>query len=113
MTALGGERHHFVSTKALTSNGYSYTTAPAIRMTQADHYKTGSRGGGTTATAFTTQEIALLKAKKYQELMQLEVNDFKASSDPDGKYSSLADKYLDQIVATLARCEKYFGFVSQ
>lgn len=86
--------------------------APAVRMTQLDHYKTGSREGGTTALLYRAQETALLKAKKYQELLQLEVDDFKASKDPDNQYTTLADKYLDQKVSLLARYEKYFGFTS-
>lgn len=75
-------------------------------------FQTGSRGGGTTASAFRTQEKLLLAGKKYQALLQYEVDDFKTSKDPDNHYTTLADKYIDQWVSSLARYEKKIGFTS-
>jgi len=113
LAALGGERHHFVSASALAGSGYNSNTAPAIRMTQKDHYQTPSWGSSTSAVDFRYNETILLGQRKFQELCQMEVNGLKAASDPDGKFSNLQEKYFDQVVYSLYLSEQYFGFVSQ
>ena len=109
LDAKGGERHHFVSQDALKSGNYSVNTAYCIRMTRDDHMKTGSYGSSTVSRAYREEEKKLLKDKKYRELLQKEVDDFKAKKDPDGKFKNLSVKYYDEILICLAQYEKLFG----
>lgn len=109
LEAKGGERHHFVSQDALKSGNYSTNTAYCIRMTRDDHMKTGSYGSSTASRTYREEEKKLLKDKKYRELLQKEVDDFKAKKDPDGEFKNLSVKYYDEILICLAQYEKLFG----
>ena len=71
--------------------------------------KTGSYGSSTVSRAYREEEKKLLKDKKYRELLQKEVDDFKAKKDPDGKFKNLSVKYYDEILICLAQYEKLFG----
>ena len=105
ITPNGGERHHFVSQSALSENGYSTKTAYSIRMMTADHRNTGSYGNQN----YVKQESALLKNRQYEDLLQKEVNDFKAKRDCDGIERNLQLKYHMEIITCLVEYEKLFG----
>lgn len=109
MTANGGDRHHFVSSNALGSAGFNTNTAPAIRMMYRDHLNTPSWGSSSSAIAYRAQELSLLNAGKYEELLQMEVDGFYAEADSEGIYSSLASKYYDEMIDVLYLLENYFG----
>lgn len=105
ISALGGERHHFVSRACLESGGYNTNRAHAIRMTREDHKQTGSNSNA----LYVAEEKALLAAGKYSELLQKEVEDFQEKEDPDGFYPNLQQKYNEQIWPCLAYYETLFG----
>lgn len=108
LTANGGERHHFVSNNSLTSAGFS-SNAPCIRMLYRDHTKTSNYGNMITSKAFRQKELQLLKDKKYKDLLQMEVDSFKSTPDPGGAFSSLLNKYYDQVILVLYSYEQFFG----
>jgi hypothetical protein len=112
LSALGGERHHFVSNDALKKTSFKPNSAPAIRMLYADHVKTPSWGSSFDAKAYRDAEVNLLSNKKYEDLLQMEVNGLKAAQDSEGNYRNLQEKYLDQVVYTLYLSETYFGIRS-
>ena len=105
---LGGERHHFVSQNALSAYKYNTNQAFAIRMTHADHKKTGSWGSSNAAIAFRTTEKEYLANGQYQELLFFETNDMKAKLDSYEK-TKLSTKYSAEIVACLGYYESLFG----
>lgn len=107
MASLGGEKHHFVSSAALTANDYNKWTAPAMRMIYADHRKTPSCGGG--SASYIATEKSLLSSKQYQKLLQFEVDGMKNTADTEGLYSNLQLKYYDEIIVMLFEYEKLFG----
>lgn len=108
LQAKGGQRHHFVSNYALSSCRYNADTAPAIRMMAADHIYTPNWGSSASAVAFRNEEIRLIGAKRYEELLQMEVNGLKATPDSEGKYSNLQQKYYDEVIIALYLAEIYF-----
>lgn len=109
LTASGGERHHLVSNTSLTAYGFNANTAPSIRMLAEDHEKTPNWGSSSANIAFRAKEQELLKQKKYEELIKLEVDAFKSINDPEGKYSNLAAKYNDYLVVCAYYYYDYFG----
>lgn len=109
ITASGGERHHFVSKDSLTAFGFNSNTAPSIRMLAEDHAKTPNWGSSTAAANFRAKEQDLLRQRKYEDLISLEVEAFKNISDPEGKYSNLAAKYNDYLVLCAYYYYGYFG----
>lgn len=109
ITANGGERHHLVSQYALSTAGRNTNTAAAIRMTHFDHLKTPNYGSSAVTALFRAQEVTLLTQGNYEQLLQMEVNGFQGAIDPDGIYSTLADKYYDYLITALFLMEQYFG----
>lgn len=109
LDANGGERHHFVSKKALDTTGYDSKTAYAIRMIYEDHKLTGSWGSSNLAKDYRDEEIKLLKNGDFEELLQKEVDDLKAKDDPDGEYNNLQQKYYDAVIYSLYEYEQLFG----
>jgi len=109
LTANGGERHHFVSRDALSQSGWNTNTATAIRMTRLDHMQTPSYQNSTAAKLFRAQELSYLTAGQYEALLQLEVNSYQDTPDPDGIYNTLAKKYYEYISYALYYMELYFG----
>lgn len=104
-SANGGQRHHFVSKSALTSNGYNANNAYCIRMMTEDHMRTGSYGSPT----YVSQESTLLKNRLYESLLQKEVNDLKSAQDSEGIAGSLHQKYYNEVVTCLYQYEGLFG----
>lgn len=109
LAANGGERHHFVSRDALDATGYNSNIAYAIRMMYDDHIKTGSWGSYTSSKEYREEEKRLIKAMKFKELLQKEVDDLKAKKECEGTGISLCSKYYEQVVSCLAMYEKMFG----
>lgn len=109
MKAIGGERHHFVSNNALKATGFNSNKAPAVVMKNLDHAKTKSWGNSAAAVAYRNQEVNLIKAKKYKELIAMEVKGFTDAEDVDGKYQNLKVKYYDALVQLTLMTEQYFG----
>lgn len=105
--ARGGDRHHFVSKKALSSYGYNTNTATCIRMIRADHYKTGSYG----STSHIAQEEQYLANEQYKDLIAYEIDDFRIKGDSENIYASLYDKYYDAIVLCVIAYSDLFGVV--
>lgn len=104
----GGERHHFVSQSALNAYGYDTNKAFAIRMTQADHKLTGNWGNSAAAGNFRKQEKQYLANRQYEELIYMEVNDFKKKMDSYGK-EKLGFKYSPEIAACAIYYQDLFG----
>ncbi|MBH0333016.1 hypothetical protein ABH14_25260 [Brevibacillus brevis] len=90
LAALGGQRHHFVSRDALSRGGYDSNLAPAVRMLVSDHYNTPNYGG---ATKYRDEELVLLNAGKFEELLEKEIQGFKDAKDSEEIYSNLFTKY--------------------
>lgn len=109
MSALGGERHHFVSNDALKRASYNSDNAPAIRMIYRDHLNTPSWGSSFESIKYRDKEFDLLNSKKYVELLQMEVDGLKAAKDSEGKYSNLQIKYINEVLEVLYLSELYFG----
>lgn len=109
MSASGGERHHLISQDALNKSGFNSNSAPALRMLAEDHAKTPNWGNSTASNTFREKEKTLLKQKKYEDLIQLEVDAFKNISDPEGKSKNLAVKYNDYLVLCAYSYYNYFG----
>ncbi|MDN4600736.1 hypothetical protein P5G61_05825 [Paenibacillus sp. F6_3S_P_1C] len=109
ITASGGERHHFVSKDALGKASFNTNAAPSVRMITPDHAKTKSWGNSFESGVYRAKELELLKKKDYVALIRLEVQGFKDSVDPAGKFSSLESKYYDALVQVILLTEKYFG----
>lgn len=104
-TANGGQRHHFVSQSALSSNSYNSNTAYCIRMMTADHRKTGSYGN----SSYVNQESQMLRNRQYEALLRKEVDDLKSKQDCDGIAGTLQQKYNDEVVTCLFQYERLFG----
>ncbi|CAI8950009.1 Ricin B-type lectin domain-containing protein [Brevibacillus sp. IT-7CA2] len=110
MQPLGGQRHHVVSAKALKDSGISNTgNFPAIRMMYDDHQETPSWGNSHAAQRFKEQELEYLSNQDYKGLMRFEVDALKEVKDPENKFSSLAHKYNDYLVAAAVLVYEYFG----
>ncbi|WP_028545255.1 hypothetical protein [Paenibacillus taiwanensis] len=111
MEPLGGERHHIVSKKALTDAGYNADTAAALRMIFRDHEKTPNWGNSAASKVYQAEELRLLKAKKFTELLTMEAASFR--SLPDGevpaRFSNLEQKYYPELLVTLDIADRYFG----
>ncbi|SEL81213.1 hypothetical protein [Paenibacillus sp. OK003] len=109
IAALGGERHHFVAANSLTKAGFLSTNFPAIRMMYDDHYLTPNWGSRAESVVFRDKEVALMKAKKFKELLQFELDEFAKIKDPDGYFANLQRKYYQEVLVVLDLSEKYFG----
>ncbi|MNW50456.1 hypothetical protein D3C74_279090 [compost metagenome] len=109
MSALGGERHHFVSDKSLAITGFKAASAPAIRMMYRDHLNTPSWGTGAAAKAYRENEQRLLKNKQYEDVIRLEISGLKNAADSEGKVINLEQKYYSEVVSAILLTEKYFG----
>ncbi|OKP92287.1 hypothetical protein A3842_02430 [Paenibacillus sp. P3E] len=109
MSALGGERHHFVSNDALKRASFNSNAAPAIRMLYRDHLNTPSWGSSLQSDIYRDKEFDLLNAKKYVDLLQMEVDGLKAAKDSEGKYKNLQVKYINEVVEALYLSEIYYG----
>ena len=109
LDALGGQRHHLVASTVLGANGFNINTAPTIRMITTDHYQTPNWGNFEKSKAHRAKEDELLKQKKYEELIQMEVDALKTIPDPDGKYPSLASKYSTALAQCALLYYAYFG----
>lgn len=75
MLAYEGQRHHIPSDSVSTVTTYS---GPAIRMLKEDHRMTASCGGSTAAKNFRAKEEALINAGKFDEAMQLGIDDVRS-----------------------------------
>ncbi|MEE4561240.1 hypothetical protein [Paenibacillus polymyxa] len=113
LKALGGERHHFVSDNALTSEGFNAKVAPAVRMLYRDHLNTPSWGSRASSLEFRSKEQEFLKKKDFKELLRFEVSGLKEAADSEGDYKNLQEKYYDSLVTVLLLSEKYFGIEDQ
>lgn len=109
ITANGGERHHLVSSSALSKAGFNTNTAAVIRMITRDHANTSSWGSGTEQSNFRIKELTLIQSGNYQQLLQLEVDGLKRSVDSEGIYPNLQQKYYDEVLVALFIMEEYFG----
>lgn len=109
LEALGGERHHFVSRDALTKAKFNAQTAPSIRMMKDDHLLTPNWGRGALADAYRAKEGEFLKAQKYYELLNWELEEFGKLQDPERKFSSLKAKYAPELSVLIDYAFVYFG----
>ncbi|WP_411342601.1 hypothetical protein ACE3MZ_13055 [Paenibacillus sp. WLX1005] len=108
MAALGGERHHIVSSNSLTSAGLSSYSAPAVRMILKDHKQTKNYGSSTDAKAYRAKELQYLKNKQYEQVLHYSIDNLKNVPDPGGVYNSLADKYSSALGDALVYAYSYF-----
>lgn len=77
MKAYGGHRHHCPAKNNLELANVSVYNGPAIRMIVADHKKTASYGNNPGAPTHRNKQKALIKAGKFDEAMQLDVDDLR------------------------------------
>lgn len=78
LKAYDGQRHHMPSTYALgaTSKVSTYS-GPCIRMITAEHRKTASYGGSTSAKSFRNKEKKLVKQGKFLAAQKLGTSDIR------------------------------------
>lgn len=105
LTANGGQRHHFIPAASLTANGFNSNEAYCIRMMTADHKLTGSYGSSSYVRNITT----LLSNGQYHDAIEHEVNDLKATSDSEGQYTSLQQKYYVHVINCIYYYKQLFG----
>ncbi|WP_202032978.1 MULTISPECIES: hypothetical protein [unclassified Paenibacillus] len=109
MAAMGGERHHIVSSAALKSVGLSSYAGPAMRMLTKDHKLTPNHANSTEAQNYRAKELQYLKNKQYQELLNFTVDNLKKIADPGGGYGTLANKYRYALSDALFYAHQYFN----
>ena len=95
LLALDGHRHHIPSQAALKDNNINTNTAPAIRMTVADHKRTATYGNTLKSKTFVLQEKILLKQGKFLVAQALGIKDVKMLFPGSTKY----DKALEKMVS--------------
>jgi hypothetical protein len=91
VSAMGGERHHCFAADAYTKTtvdkydssrkdigNVTYYSGPCILMTTADHQKTASWGSSTSAAAYRSQQLTLVKQGKYLAAMQMDIDDIRS-----------------------------------
>ncbi|WP_322922421.1 hypothetical protein [Paenibacillus campi] len=109
MAALGGERHHIVSSNSLSSVGLSSYSAPAVRMILKDHKTTKNYGSSAASKAYRAKELQYLKNKQYEQVLHYSIDNLKNVTDPGGVYNSLADKYASSLGDALVYAYSYFN----
>lgn len=105
MEANGGQRHHFIPAKSLSTNGFNTGSAYCIRMMTDDHYNTGSYGSAQHVSTITT----LLSKRAYHDAIQHEVDDFKSQDDSEGIYRNLQEKYYYEMIDCIYYYKQLFG----
>lgn len=71
----GHERHHM---PAQSTTGRPRNCTPAIRMETADHRETASWGPGRKPQAYRQKQERLVKAGKFEEAFELDVQDIRS-----------------------------------
>ncbi len=90
MAAYDGQRHHIPSDSVTSITTYS---GPAIRMVTADHRLTASYGSSASAISFRAQEAALIAEGKFDEAMQLGIDDIRSL------FGTKYDKAIAQMIS--------------
>lgn len=90
MAAYDGQRHHIPSDSVTSITTYS---GPAIRMITADHRLTASYGSSASAISFRAQEAALIAEGKFDEAMQLGIDDIRSL------FGTKYDKAIAQMIS--------------
>ena len=94
MQALGGQRHHMPSSKALSTTGVlSQNDGAAVRMITTDHYRTASYGNTDAAVSFRTKEITQINNGKFLAAQKLGITDLQSN------FGSKYDKAINEMVA--------------
>lgn len=90
MAAYDGQRHHIPSDSVTSITTYS---GPAIRMLTSDHRLTASYGSSASAISFRAQEAALIAEGKFDEAMQLGIDDIRSL------FGTKYDKAIAQMIS--------------
>lgn len=90
MAAYDGQRHHIPSDSVTSITTYS---GPAIRMITADHRLTASYGSSASAISFRAQEAALIAEGKFDEAMQMGIDDIRSL------FGTKYDKAIAQMIS--------------
>jgi hypothetical protein len=91
--------HHMPSDSSLyVANKLDRGSAPAIIMDAADHVKTASNGNTLASRAYQTKQLDLLNAGKFDEALQMDIDDLK-NLGLYSKYESGIKEMLEYIKA--------------
>lgn len=107
ISALGGQRHHFISATPLRNAGFNPDYAPSIRMLTEDHYETPSYGR--PGDSHRKKEEELLKQQRYQALIDFNVEALRDAEDSEGYYDNLLEKYDTYVIEAAWLSEAYLG----
>ncbi|MBI4719529.1 MAG: hypothetical protein HY763_17165, partial [Planctomycetes bacterium] len=91
----GYHAHHMPAQAAWTKAGKSVDNAPAIQLEDADHYKTASYGGGPRGDAYRSKQAELIKAGRWREALQVDVNDIRTKFGD--KYDAAIVEMMDYV----------------